>query len=89
MSDVAVACSCGGKFQVSDSFKGGLVNCPSCGKATTVPGGPEPLFWGLLGGGVALVLIGSGLLWAFVGAVAGGIAFGVGAAVIGAIVLAS
>jgi len=89
VSEIPVTCACGNRFQVSESFKNGLVNCPQCGKATDVGGGPEPLFWVLLGIGAAIVLAVSGAVWAFGGAVAGGITFGIGAAILGAIVLAS
>jgi hypothetical protein len=89
VSDAPVACPCGARFQVSASFKAGLVNCPECGKATSVPGGPEPLFLGILAVLVVSVLAVSGALWAFVGSVAGGIALGVGVVVVAAIVLAS
>ena len=89
MSEIPVTCACGNRFQVSESFRNGMVNCPRCGKATAVGGGPEPVFWVLLGIGAAIVLAVSGALWALAGAAAGGIAFGVGAAILGAIVLAS
>lgn len=86
--EVAVSCPCGGRFQVPASLKGGLANCPACGKATPVRGGWEPLFWLLLSIGVALVLGISAALWAAAGAAAAGIALGVGAVVLTAIVLA-
>jgi hypothetical protein len=89
VSEIPVTCSCGNRFQVSESFKGGLVNCPQCGKAAAVSGGPEPLFWVLLAIGVAFVLGLSGLLWAGVGPLAGGIALGIGAAVVAVFVIAS
>ncbi len=86
---VGVACGCGERFSVPASLKGGLANCPRCGKATAVRGGPEPLFWLLFSIGVAVVLGASGAIWAFGGPAAGGIAFGVGAAVLTIVVLAS
>lgn len=87
--EVAVACGCGERFSVPVSLKGGLANCPRCGKATAVRGGPEPLFWVLLSAGIGLVLAASGIAWAAGGAAAGGIALGAGAALITIVVLAS
>ena len=87
--EVAVSCPCGGRFQVPLSLKGGLANCPSCGKAAPVRGGPEPLFWALLSGGIVMVLGTAALVWAAGGAAAGGIALGAGAVVLTIAVLAS
>ena len=72
---VPVDCSeCGEPFEVPKSLRGGLANCPRCGKAVKVADGPEPLFIFF----VTLGLIGSGLLsatafWLF-GPLVGGIA---------------
>lgn len=41
-------------------MQGGQANCPQCGKVVSVPGGPEPLFYLLLGGGILIVLLISG-----------------------------
>jgi hypothetical protein len=87
--EVDVACGCGERFRAPPSLKGGLANCPGCGKATAVRGGPEPLFWVLLSLGIAAVLGVSGALWAFGGAAAGGVALGVGALIVTIVVLAS
>jgi len=87
--EVGVSCPCGSQFQVPASFKGGLANCPKCGRAAPVRGGPEPLFWILLSAGVGLVLAVSAIAWLAGGAAAGGIVLGVGAVVLMAIVLAS
>jgi hypothetical protein len=46
-------------------MKGGLSNCPDCGKATEVPGGPEALFWILLLSAIVAVLGLAGLVYAF------------------------
>ena len=89
MSEIAVTCRCGHTFPVPESLRGGLAQCPGCGKAAAVRGGAEPLFWALLSVGVAAVLGISAALWALAGPLAGGIAFGVGAVVLGGIVLAS
>lgn len=53
---VEVHCACKRDFRVEKSLRNGIVNCPWCGKAVEVPGGPELLFWSLLGLGVILVL---------------------------------
>jgi hypothetical protein len=89
LSGIGVSCACGRRFEVPASMRGGLANCPACGKAAAVRGGPEPLFWGLLSVGIAGVLLISVALWAFVGFTAGAIALGVGAVVLTAVVLAS
>lgn len=87
--EVTVSCPCGARFQVPASLKGGLSNCPQCGKATTVRGGPEPLFWILVSMGAFFVLALAASLWAAVGPLAGGITLGVGAAVLAILVMAS
>ncbi len=57
---------------------GGLANCPSCGKATTVPGLRDPLWrlWQTVA--VILLVAATGLVYMTVGPMAA-----VGAAVIG------
>jgi uncharacterized paraquat-inducible protein A len=35
---------CGRSFDVADTLAGGLSNCPSCGKATSVPGLHDPYY---------------------------------------------
>ncbi len=89
MSEVGVTCPCGRRFRVPASLKGGLANCPDCGKAAPVRGGPEPLFCFLLCIGILLVLGISAVAWAAGGPVAGGIALGAGAVVLTVAVLAS
>ena len=34
-----------------------MSNCPSCGKAADVPGGPEKLFWLVLGFWIRLAMV--------------------------------
>jgi hypothetical protein len=87
--EVQVLCGCTRRFNVPKSLKGGMTNCPGCGKAVPVRGGPEPLFWVLLGGGCAFVLLASLAIGALGGLTAGLISLGVGAAIILAVVLAS
>ena len=54
---IEVHCPCGHFFRVARSLKGGMANCPRCGKAADVPGGPEGLFWLLLGLGTLVVVL--------------------------------
>ena len=77
------------RFKAARSLKGGLTNCPQCGKATEVPGGPEPLFWALLGGGGLVVLAVAYLVAQLYGAAAGLAVVLLGAVVIGIAVAAS
>lgn len=37
-------CACGQWFECEPKFAGGFVNCPSCGKAVSVPGLRDPLW---------------------------------------------
>lgn len=80
---------CGHRFAVPHSLKGGLTNCPECRTATEVPGGPEPLFWVLLSGGILLGLIFTAVFAVALGAAAGVITFAVCALILVALVLAS
>ena len=57
MAELEVICDCGHRFNVPGSLRGGMSNCPSCGKAAAVPGGPEKLFWPVLGFWVLVALI--------------------------------
>jgi hypothetical protein len=57
MAELEVICDCGHRFNVPGSLRGGMSNCPSCGKAAAVPGGPEKLFWLVLGFWILLALI--------------------------------
>ena len=57
MAELEVICDCGHRFNVPGSLRGGMSNCPSCGKAAAVPGGPEKLFWLVLGFWVLVALI--------------------------------
>jgi len=86
---IDVECACGARFRVLKSLQSGLVNCPACHRIVPVKGGPEPLFWVCLGGGVLLVAAVAAVLFAFAGMTAGLIALGAGALVIGACVLCS
>ena len=57
MVELEVICDCGHRFNVPGSLRGGMSNCPSCGKAAAVPGGPEKLFSLVLGFWVLVALI--------------------------------
>ncbi len=89
MDLVEVPCPCGARFRVRASLKGGLANCTACGKATAVPGGFEPLFWLLVSTGVVIVLGVSAAFWIAWCPTAGGVAFGIGAAILAALIAAS
>jgi len=89
VSEVSVTCSCGNRFEVAKSFKGGLVNCPKCAKATSVPSGPEPVFLAMIAILVVCLLLATYAAWAVMGPVAGIIAFLIGAGVVIAIIMAS
>ena len=47
---------CGKPVKVADALAGGLTNCPTCGKATPVPGLHDPYY--------RLIQIGMALGWA-------------------------
>ncbi|MCA8959531.1 MAG: hypothetical protein KDC38_03415 [Planctomycetes bacterium] len=51
---------CGSRFEAAPSLRGGFANCPSCGRATPIPGGPEPILWLSISFGV---LLGGGATW--------------------------
>jgi hypothetical protein len=87
--EVEVDCQCGHRFAVPPSLKGGLTNCPHCRRTTSVPGGPEPLFWFLLVGGIIAALVLTALFGAAFGPTAGAITLGVCALIILVLVLAS
>lgn len=86
---IGADCPCGLRFQVADSLKGGIANCPACGKAVAVQGGPEPLFWILFAGGAAAVLGLAAAAWWQFGGIWGAIALGLGAAVMGLALIAA
>jgi hypothetical protein len=44
---IGVECACGHLFEARDDQAGGVVNCPSCGKAAPVPGLRDPLWTGV------------------------------------------
>jgi hypothetical protein len=44
---IDVECPCGHLFEARDDQAGGVVNCPSCGKAAPVPGLRDPLWTGV------------------------------------------
>ena len=75
---VEVRCSCKRYFRVAKSLKGGIANCPFCGKAADVPAGPEPLFLFLLSLGVLAVLVPTAILCASGNLVAGVVVFVLG-----------
>lgn len=52
--------NCQNDFTAPRSQKGGLASCPVCLKAVEVGGGPEPLFWVVLGG-VSIAALGLGV----------------------------
>lgn len=80
---------CTEQFTAPTSMKGGLANCPACGRAVPVGGGPEPLFWALFSLGVAAVLLISGVSFAAAGPVGGILTLLIGAAILTIIVVAS
>ena len=57
MAEIEVLCDCGHRFNVPGSLRGGMSNCPSCGKAAAVPGGPEKLFWLVVGFWILLAAV--------------------------------
>ena len=61
---ILVDCDCGQFFEAPDTMAGGLANCPSCGKATAVPGLRDPL-WRLWQ--IATVIVVAGVAWAAYG----------------------
>jgi hypothetical protein len=84
MSEVDIRCQhCRARFDVKKSLRGGITNCPQCGKANEVPGGPEPLFWFLLSLGILAVLASAYGLGVVAGAPGA-----LGALIVGAIIIA-
>jgi hypothetical protein len=79
---IEVECQrCGRFFEAADSLAGGLTNCPACGKATAVPGLRDTYF--------RVIQVGMAVAWAFLTAIGwstggwvGALAFGVGAALV-------
>jgi hypothetical protein len=55
---VEVACACGHPFEVGKGLRGGITNCPRCGRAVDVPGLNDPL-WRLAQAGAAFVWAGA------------------------------
>lgn len=84
-----VCAECGQGFDVPDSMRGGMANCPACGRAVPVPGGPEPLFRLAVAAGVVAVLFATGLAWFAGGAISAAVVFGIGALVFAAVLLSS
>lgn len=80
---------CTHRFRAAGTLKGGLINCPHCSRATPVPGGPEPLFWFLLGVGILIVLGIAGAFYVSGSLTAAIVALTVGAALLLITVLAS
>ena len=90
MKDVVqVTCPCGAYFRVRASLKGGLANCPGCGKATAVPRGVEVIFWFILAIGVAIDLGVSAAFWVAWCPTAGVVTFLICSAILAALVIAS
>ena len=78
---VAVDCACGAMFEAPDSLAGGITNCPSCGKAVSVPGLRDPL-WRLLQLGAAVAWAGITAVAFLAGGPAAGIVTAVGLALL-------
>ena len=89
MSLKADCSHCGFSFEVARSLKGGLTNCPDCNKSVPVPGGPEALFWVLVGLGALATLGSSVALAVALGMAAGVTAGGIGGVILLVLVLAS
>lgn len=73
---------CGHRFRVPRSMKGGLANCPDCKQAVPVGGGPEALFWIILGLAVGGDILISAVVFFAAGATAGLVTAGILTAVI-------
>jgi len=58
-----------------------MANCPRCAKVTEVPGGPEPLFWMIVGLSV-LVIVGLSGAAFLIQPVAGIVVFFIGIAIL-------
>jgi len=85
---IDVTCSsCGEGFRVPKSLKGGVANCPRCGKVTEVPGGPEPLFWMIVALSLLLIVCVSGGCF-LIHPTAGIVVFLIGVAILIAVVSA-
>jgi hypothetical protein len=76
--DPVVCVHCGRAFEPPAAARGGLANCPACGKAVDVPGLRDPMWRLLQTGGVLLALL-AGWLAAGAFGPAAGVAIGVGA----------
>lgn len=74
-------------FDVPASMKGGIANCPECRRTVEIRGGPEPIYWILVGCGVLAVLGVSGLI-ALVSPLAGAVTAVVGLAVVAILAVA-
>ena len=70
-------------------MRGGIANCPTCGKATSVEGGAEPLFKVLVGLGVVALLAAGLLAWKLAGIMAGVMVLLIGAAILVGVIVAS
>ena len=63
---------------VPPAMKGGIANCPDCGRAVEVSGRSEGMYWALLGLAAAGVLAAAAAGFAAGGPAAGGIVLGLG-----------
>ena len=58
MDHIFTSCEhCAERFEAPGRSAGGLTNCPSCGKATTVPGGRDDLWTLIVAGGVLATVV--------------------------------
>ena len=90
MQRIEVTCpECCKTFHVPASMKGGVSNCPHCGRLTSLPARFEPLYWGLVGCGFLTVLVLSGLAFLISGPMGGGIVFMLGMATLVTVSLAA
>ncbi len=56
---------CGERFEVPDTKRGGIANCPGCGEITEIAGAVEPVFVALLVAAAIVVLgISAGVFFA-------------------------
>ena len=85
---VPVECEhCEQRFTALKQQLGGIVNCPACGKATTLKGLRDPM-WRLFQIGALVIVSGVTVaLWTSVGSTAGWIGLGVGVVLLALILL--
>ena len=74
-----VACPhCGQTCTVPPALRGGILNCPSCGRAVEAPGRSEGMYWALVGLGAAGGLAAAGVAFVLAGPAAGITVLGIG-----------